>query len=437
MSGDKDRAWEEVQKKAFTHWVNTILDRRAMKIDDLQKQFADGITIVHFVELLCEKKIKKKYTPKPKQKIHQIENTHLSLLFLKENGVEPKYLTASSEDFVDGNLKLILGFLWMLFRKFRIAKQMGVDDVDKATEGLLKWCKETTNGYKGVEVRDFRNSFNDGNAFLALVHAYDKSVFNYDEILEENSTQEIIEKAFEYGEKTMGIPQLLDTKDLLDGTIDERSVILYVSLYFHAFVSAEEKNKIEREKRAASAKATDLENEIDILNKKVQNKEEEYSSLKAKYEELEKNMSSLQSEKEKLENDIEELRKQFKKLNEKVEERNQLQLNGLSVLRKNLLEHLGDMGIWKDYLEQQREYESETVQLRTEQEVSGRQFEDQLEYLSQALGSENKRLQALLKQREIEERAASEERKSKKKESKKEDGGSEETKKKKDVKKKK
>jgi len=64
------------------------------------------------------------------------------------------------------------------------------------------------------------------------------------------------------------------------------------------------------------------------------------------------------------------------------------------------------MNRWKDYLEQDREYESEKVQERSEKEIIDRNFEDQLEYLADALASENKKLQVLLKQREIEEQQA-------------------------------
>lgn len=67
-----------------------------------------------------------------------------------------------------------------------------------------------TEGYKGVNIRDFKTSFSDGHAFLALVHAYDKTLFNYDEQLEEHSTRENIETAFQLAEKHLGIPQLLD-----------------------------------------------------------------------------------------------------------------------------------------------------------------------------------------------------------------------------------
>lgn len=430
--------------KAFTHWVNTVLEKRAQKITSLDGDFADGITIVNFVELLCEKKLKKKYSQKPSSKINKIENTHLALEFLKENGVEPKYLTISAEDFVDGNVKLILGFLWMLFRKFRIAKMMGADNIDSTTEGLLSWVKEITKDYKGVNIRDFKNSFSDGNAFLAMVHAFDNKLFKYDEQIEEHSTQENIEAAFNMAEKNLGIPQLLDPRELMDGTIDERSVVLYVSLYFHAFVSAQEKRQIENEKRAASEKVTDLESELEVLTRKVAQKEEEYTKLRSQYEEQEKAFQALQREKELLLAEVDDLKDQYRRLKEKVDAREKLELAGLDVLRKNLLEHLHDMHVWKGYLEQDREYESEKIQMRAEGEIADRAFEDQLEYLSDALSSENKKLEELLSQRKLEEaekaassktpRADEEEHaedkpKPKKKKEKVEDGGAEKEKK--------
>lgn len=390
--------------QAFTHWVNTVLEKRQVeRVTDLSVSFADGVTIVHFAELLCEKKLKKKYNQKPSQKIQKIENTGLAISFFKENGVENKYITASNEDFVDGNIKLILGFLWVMFRKFRIAKAMGSENIDSTTDALLTWCREITKGYKGVNIENFKNSFNDGNAFLAMVHAFDNKLFKYNEQLEEHSTAENIDTAFGLAEKHLGIPQLLTTSDLMDGTIDERSVVLYVSLFFHAFVSAEEKNKIEKEKRAVTDKMTDLESEVDLLTKKVASKEEELTTLRGQYEEQEKAMKQLQREKELLTTEVEDLKDQYKRLKQAVEDRQRLELTGLDALRKNLLEHLRDMNVWKDYLEQDRDYESEKVQIRAEAEIADRPFVDQLDYLKDALGDENKRLDELLAQRRIEE----------------------------------
>jgi cortexillin 1/2 len=304
---------------------------------------------------------------------------------------------------------------------YRIAKSIGVDE-DSTTEGLLLWVKQITEGYKGVNIKDFKSSFSDGNAFLALVHAYDKKLFDYDHQLEEHSTQENVDYAFTTAEKNLGIPQLLDPRELMDGTIDERSVVLYVSLFFHAFVSAQEKNKIENEKKAISEKVTDLETllansqeENVVLNKRLSDKDDEIRGLKSKLEEQEKEIEKYKQEKEEYERDLADMRDRFKKLKEKLDERADLEKKSLDVLRKNLIEHLNDMNQWKDYLEQDREYESEKIQLRAEKEIADRSFEDQLEYLSDSLGSENRKLEVLLRQREIEEKASEAERAAKKK----------------------
>eukprot|EP01120_Amphizonella_sp_Union-15-10_P014836 TRINITY_DN736_c0_g1_i1.p1 TRINITY_DN736_c0_g1~~TRINITY_DN736_c0_g1_i1.p1 ORF type:complete len:559 (-),score=148.97 TRINITY_DN736_c0_g1_i1:74-1750(-) len=510
----KDKAWENVQIKAFTHWVNTMLEKRGKKITSLAEGFADGVTIIHFVELLTEKKLKQKYAAKPVMRIALIENTHLALQFLRTCGLEAKFLTVQSEDLVDKNLKLLLGFLWTLFRKFRIATIAGAEG--KSTEeGLLMWCKQVTQGYDGVNVTDFSHSFNDGLAFLAMIDKFDSNILNYPDY-KNKSIEQRIDDAFNYAETQLGVPKLLDAQDLINGTVDERSVVLYVSLYFHAFVSNEEKKK-EREAREAeyqkskskaneeidslkteleSARSeneelkhklkhlksdhkeldgkytqlseefskvkgglssTSTENEtmklkLDGLSQQTKELEEKYSKAKKQLKErdekiaflekqtselteskgkleselketkedfqkrivekeervesLEGEVEALTKEKEHLEDELREWKMKYNKLKEKLEESDKLQILGLDALRKNLIEHVNDMNVWKDFLEQDREYASETIIKRSENEIITRPAEDQLTYLTDALESENRKLQVLLKQREIEEGAA-------------------------------
>lgn len=417
----KDKAWEEVQKKAFTHWVNTFLEKRAMKIQkSLSEDFADGVTIINFLEVLCSKKLEKKYNPNPKMRPIVIENTVLALQFLKEQGVEPKYLTISAENFVDRKETLLLGFLWMLFRKFRISTIEGAED-KSSEEGLLIWCRKVTEGYEGVNIKNFRESFNDGLGFLAMIDKYvehDTSIMNYKEMMEENSTQQNIEKAFQLAEKHLGVPQLLDVKDLLEGTVDERSVVLYTSLFFHAFVSKEEKLKdrseFDTKKQKMSEEMQTLQSQLDavieekrVLEKNLDDLKKQNAELKESYEkqlhEKDDVIERLQQEKEDLENELREWKAKYDKLKEKVDERSQLELKALDVLRKNLIEHMNDMNIWKDYLEQGRTYEADKIQLRAENDIKDRVFEDQLAYLSGALESENRKLEVLLKQREIQQ----------------------------------
>jgi cortexillin 1/2 len=107
------------------------------------------LTIIDFIEILVGKEIKQRYTKNPTQRIHRLENSTIALNFLKENGVTEKMLTVSAPNLVDKDLKLVLGFVWMMFRKFRIQAKGG-DSKDPAEETLLKWVREMTQGYKGI-----------------------------------------------------------------------------------------------------------------------------------------------------------------------------------------------------------------------------------------------------------------------------------------------
>jgi len=238
-------------------------------------------------------------------------------------------------------------------------------------------------------------------------------------MMEENSTQQNIEKGFQLAEKHLGVPQLLDVKELLEGTVDERSVVLYTSLFFHAFVSKEEKVKdrseFDTKKQKMSEEMQLLQSQLEavieekrVLEKNVEDLKKQNAELKETYEkqlhEKDDMIERLQHEKEDLENELREWKAKYDKLKEKVDERSQLELKALDVLRKNLIEHMNDMNIWKDYLEQGRDYEADKIQLRAENDIKDRVFEDQLAYLSGALESENRKLEVLLKQREIQQK---------------------------------
>lgn len=295
MSND----WEIVQEKAFTAWVNGVLNKIGEHITDITLDFSDGIKLTNFLELLSGKKIAKR-PEEPKSRIHKINNVFLALQFLET--MEVKVEGVAAEDFVDSNKKLILGFLWTLYRKYRIHV---IKEGDKsAEEGLLQWCKNTTTGYSGVDIKNFKTGFRDGHAFLALVHKYNPSQFDYDEFNKETPDQRL-EKAFEIAEKTINIPKLLDINEVMKGTTDERSLILYASLFFHAF--------------KAQAQALENANKLGSL-------ESSLSSAQHSREELLRQLSTLEKSKEELSasnasKDIQlsELNEELRKLKEKLE----------------------------------------------------------------------------------------------------------------------
>jgi len=358
MSADregKDRKWEQVQIKAFKAWVNGALSKRGIDpIEDIEKDLQDGTKLLQFLEIVTNKKVPR-YDKKPMQKIQKIQNLSIALTFVKDE-LAVNLVTIGAEDLYDGNLKLILGMLWTLFRKLRIANI--TEEGRSSEDGLLLWVKKMTADYPGVNINSFKDSFSDGLAFSALIHKFNHDLINFDAV-RAGTPEANLENAFEIAEKALGIPKLLEASDLLSGSPDERSVILYVSLYFHAFVSNEERKRLEASKTEITDKMTTLETQLSEL----ENENEELIRTKEKLEHQlsEKERERLEREKalnEQLEEKLHLLEEKEKQLQLAMEERDR---RFAEDEQKALL-----LQSQIDYLKQRCEKDAEAMQLLNE-----------------------------------------------------------------------
>ena len=145
--------------------------------------------------------------------------------------------------------------MWSLFKKLRI--EVISEEGQSSEMGLLAWIRKMTEGYDGVEIKNFKDSFNDGLAFSALINAMDNEALDYNNVDRKNPENALL-NAFDIAEKKLGIPKLLDTEDLLSGNVDERAVILYSSMFFHAFIADEEKRKLMEQKKSIGEQIAEL-----------------------------------------------------------------------------------------------------------------------------------------------------------------------------------
>ena len=53
--------WIDVQKKTFTNWVNEKLKGTPYKVEVLEKDLDDGVTLIKLLETLANKKMHKRY----------------------------------------------------------------------------------------------------------------------------------------------------------------------------------------------------------------------------------------------------------------------------------------------------------------------------------------------------------------------------------------
>eukprot|EP00026_Physarum_polycephalum_P004238 Phypoly_transcript_04255.p1 GENE.Phypoly_transcript_04255~~Phypoly_transcript_04255.p1 ORF type:complete len:565 (+),score=134.76 Phypoly_transcript_04255:403-2097(+) len=325
MSEGKDQSWQLVQEKAFTAWMNETLAPAKIKIKDLRVDLGDGFKLIQFFEVLAGKKIQARLETKITTRIQKIQNLHIALKF-SESEMGIRNPGCSAEDLADaetnpGSVKMVLGLLWTLYRKYRIAT-ISVQD-KSSEEGLLLWVKNVTDGYKGVNIENFKTSFKDGMAFLALVHRFqpDKTKVDFNSH-NPAEFERNLNVAFELAEAEMGIPKLLDAKEVMSGHVDERSLVLYTSLFFHAYKAAAVAQGLEKE-RLSTEETLAREKKInDDLRAENERLHKELNDLRFKFDELHKGNEDITLKFNKLAHDTQEESIRLRKIVEEKQDEN-------------------------------------------------------------------------------------------------------------------
>ncbi|XP_038962424.1 spectrin beta chain, non-erythrocytic 5 isoform X3 [Rattus norvegicus] len=227
-----------MQEKTFINWINNIfrLGRVGIRIQNLYTELADGAHLLRLLELISGEALP---APSPgRLRVHFLENNSHALAFLRAKVPVP---FIGPENIVDGDQSLILGLLWVIILRFQIS-HISLDREEfgasaallSAKEALLVWCQRQTASYSNVDITDFSRSWSDGLAFNALLHAHRPDLLDYGSLSLDRPLYNL-SFAFRVAEQQLGIAQLLDAEDVAARHPDERSIMTYVSQYYHYF----------------------------------------------------------------------------------------------------------------------------------------------------------------------------------------------------------
>ncbi|XP_076978529.1 nesprin-2 isoform X1 [Tamandua tetradactyla] len=250
---------EHTQKKTFTCWINSQLAKHTPPsvITDLFTDIKKGHVLLDLLEVLSGQQLPRDKGSNTFQCRINIEH---ALTFLKTQSI--KLINIHVTDIIDGNPSIILGLIWTIILHFHIEElartltgnynQPSSDcasDVDSsptssppakkcskaherwqmsAKKALLLWAQKQCAMYGSVSVTDFRSSWRDGRAFLAVIHALRPDLVDV-RCVKQRSNKDNLKEAFRIAERELKIPKLLEPEDVDVIDPDEKSIMTYVA----------------------------------------------------------------------------------------------------------------------------------------------------------------------------------------------------------------
>jgi plastin-1 len=190
----EDDVGDSREERVFRLWMNS-LGLEDFYVNSLWEDCKDGIAILKvedYVEPGCV--TWSKVEMKPANKFKKLSNCNYAVVIGKS--MKFSMVTTDGNDFVTGNRKLLLGFIWQLMRlhTFKILakvqeKKFGGKTIND--DMLVTWANESIAAAKrDSKIKSFQDgSMSSGVFFLDLLHALEPKVIDWS-LAKEGKNQE-------------------------------------------------------------------------------------------------------------------------------------------------------------------------------------------------------------------------------------------------------
>ncbi|KAF7207732.1 filamin-B isoform X1 [Nothobranchius furzeri] len=227
----EDAPWKKIQQNTFTRWINEHLKCVNKRIADLQLDLGDGLRLIALLEVLSQKNMYRKYHSRPNFRQMKLENVSVALEFLERENI--KLVSIDSKAIVDGNLKLILGLVWTLILHYSISMPMWEGEEAEAEsktpkQRLLGWIQHKV---PDLPINNFSQDWRNGKALGALVDSCAPGLCPDWETWDPVKPVENATEAMQLADEWLGIPQVIAPEEIIDPSVDEQSVMTYLSQF--------------------------------------------------------------------------------------------------------------------------------------------------------------------------------------------------------------
>merc|ERR1711862_377216 len=113
--------------------------------------------------------------------------------------------------------------------------KLGLSGIKFTPEDLLNWIKRQTSDYDNVSVDDFTNSFKDGLALSALLHAMDPTSIDF-KSLNSTNAKENVENALNIAKNKFGLAKLVSVDDVVNGNASKDDMVACTSQFFQKYL---------------------------------------------------------------------------------------------------------------------------------------------------------------------------------------------------------
>uniref|UniRef100_A0AC35U142 Dystrophin n=1 Tax=Rhabditophanes sp. KR3021 TaxID=114890 RepID=A0AC35U142_9BILA len=224
----------EIQEQVFCKWAKWLLpDSTVETIKDL----ADPKFLIKFAEFISNKHII------PSNIRYEDIDRVFRTLFPDE---EDKIYQVSIHEVMENVSKTVLSMIWQLIQVYW--KKAAPEEMRhlKLSDSIKNWCLEACGHSDQLMISDFTSSWRDGMALNALLHSYDASLVDMDQIRNLKG-EERLEHALNTAKYKLGVPKLLSPKDFHSEFLDNRSVVVYLMTLYVCLVTDTTKLNLEKE----------------------------------------------------------------------------------------------------------------------------------------------------------------------------------------------